>query len=113
MLFGASPPWRLIGRQQMLFARLVIGHRMLKAAQRRSPKFHAIQILVQALEGFDQIANDHIFGRFRHRGGPLSVGLGHSAMLLEVKRLRAVWFPDCRRHARPNPRKRMEPFAAH
>jgi hypothetical protein len=70
--------WRLRGHipalrsawQTITIARLIIGNRTLKAVQRRSPKFHAIQILVQALNGLGEIANDLVFRRFRHVIGP-------------------------------------------
>jgi hypothetical protein len=60
------------GGQKITLARLIIGDRTLKAVQRRSPKFHAIQILVQALNGLGEIANDLVFRRFRHVIGPCS-----------------------------------------
>ena len=59
------PAW-----QTITIARLIIGNRTLKAVQRRSPKFHTIQILVQALNGLGEIANDLVFRRFRHFIGP-------------------------------------------
>jgi hypothetical protein len=57
-------------RQKITLARLIIGNRMLKTVQRGGPKFHALQILVQALYGLGEIANDLIFRRFRHDTGP-------------------------------------------
>jgi len=58
------------GGQKITLARLIIGDRMLKAVQRFGPKFHAIQILVQALDGLGEVANDLVFRRFRHGIGP-------------------------------------------
>ena len=52
--------------QQMLFAGRVFGNRTLKTVQRRGPKFHAIQIFVQALKRLDEIANDLAFRLFWH-----------------------------------------------
>ena len=53
-------------RQQITLARLIIGNRTLKTVERLGPKFHAIQILVQALDGLGEVANDLVFRRFRH-----------------------------------------------
>jgi hypothetical protein len=58
------------GGQKIALARLIIGNRALKTVQRLSPEFHTIQILVQALEGFGEVANDLVFRRFRHGIGP-------------------------------------------
>ena len=76
--------------EQMLVTGPVVGDRMLERAEGGSPKFHAIQILAQPLEGFDQVPHNQIFCRFRHCYSPLSLS-GHF-LLLEVKRLRAVLF---------------------
>ena len=54
------------GREELPFTRLIIGDRMRKTAQRGSPKFHAIQVLVQSPKGLNQIAHNHIFCRFWH-----------------------------------------------
>src|SRR5580700_10966658 len=58
------------GGQKITLARLIIWNRPLKAVQSRGPKFHAIQILVQALDGLGEVANDLIFRRFRHDIAP-------------------------------------------
>jgi hypothetical protein len=58
------------GWQKITLARLIVRNRTLKTVQRLSPKFHAIQILVQALDGLGEIANDLVFRRFRHGIGP-------------------------------------------
>jgi hypothetical protein len=50
----------------MLVAWVVIRDRTLKTVERRSPKFHAIQIAAQALQRFDQVSYDRICCRFRH-----------------------------------------------
>jgi hypothetical protein len=60
------------GWQKITLARLIIGNRTLKTVQRRSPKFHAIQILVQAFNSLGEIARDLVFRRFRHVIGPSS-----------------------------------------
>jgi hypothetical protein len=54
------------GGQKITLARLIIRNRTLKTIQRLSPEFHTIQILVQTLEGFGEVANDLVFRRFRH-----------------------------------------------
>jgi hypothetical protein len=63
---GARIPALRPGRQKITLGRLIIGNRALEAIQRRSPKFHAFQILVQALDGLGEVANDLVFRRFRH-----------------------------------------------
>jgi hypothetical protein len=68
-LCGHVPALRS-GGQKITLARLIIRNRTLKAVQRRGPKFHAIQILVQALDGLGEVANDLIFRRFRHDIAP-------------------------------------------
>ena len=67
---GARVPALRPGGQKITLARLIIGNRTLKAVQRGCPKFHTIQILVQALKRFGEIANDLICRRFRHGIGP-------------------------------------------
>jgi hypothetical protein len=81
------------GRQKVTLARLIIGNRSLEAAQRGRPKFHAIQVLVQALKRFGEIAYDLVFRRFRHDLGPRP-----AIDVLFLERLRgclAVWFQCC------------------
>jgi hypothetical protein len=50
----------------MLVAWVVIRDRTLETVERRRPKFHAIQIVAQALQRFDQVSHDRICSRFRH-----------------------------------------------
>ena len=83
------PAW-----QTITIARLIIGNRTLKAVQRRSPKFHAIEILVQALDGLGEIANDLVFRRFRHVIGPYAQSTRFYSQGL--KRFLAFWFQCCR-----------------
>ena len=64
-LGGRVPTLRSSG-QKITFARLIIGNRTLKTVQRFGPKFHPLQILVQALDGLGEVANDLVFRRFRH-----------------------------------------------
>jgi hypothetical protein len=64
-LCGRVPTLRS-GGQKITLARLIIRNRTLKTIQRLSPEFHAIQILVQALESLGEVANDLVFRRFRH-----------------------------------------------
>jgi hypothetical protein len=64
-LCGRVPALRP-GGQKITLARLIIRNRTLKTVQRLSPKFHAIQILVQALDRLGEVANDLVFRRFRH-----------------------------------------------
>jgi hypothetical protein len=66
----AGVPTLAVGRQKVSLARLIIGNRPLKTVQRGGPKFHAFQILVQALKGFGKIAHDLVFRQFRHEIGP-------------------------------------------
>ena len=81
------------GRQKITLARLIIGNWTLKTVQRRGPKFHTIQILVQALNGLGEIANDLVFRRFRHVIGPCSaIDVSTPVML---RGLRALWFQCC------------------
>jgi hypothetical protein len=61
-----SVPASRPGGQKIMLARLIIRNRTLKTVQRLSPKFHTIQILVQALDGLGEVANDLVFRRFRH-----------------------------------------------
>ena len=63
---GPRVPALRPGRQKITLDRLIIGNRTLETVQRRSPKFHAFQILVQALNGLGEVANDLVFRRFRH-----------------------------------------------
>jgi len=63
---GARVPALRLGGQKITLARLIIGNRTLKTVQRLGPKFHAFQILVQALDGLGEIASDLVFRRFRH-----------------------------------------------
>jgi hypothetical protein len=67
------PPLRL---EQVLIAGPVVGDGMLERAESGGPEFHAIQILPQPLEGFDQVPHYQIFCRFRHCYSPLSL-IGH------------------------------------
>jgi hypothetical protein len=53
-----GPSRRFVSWQQIVVARPVFGCRTLKRPKRRRPQFHAIQIIVQAVEGLDQIADD-------------------------------------------------------
>jgi len=64
-LYRRVPTLRSSG-QKITLARLIIRNRTLKTVQRFGPKFHAIQILVQALDGLGEVANDLVFRRFRH-----------------------------------------------
>jgi hypothetical protein len=64
--FGALRLAILSRRQHISVARLVVGRGLLKTVPSGRPKFHAIQILAQLFQRFDQIVNDPFFGRFRH-----------------------------------------------
>src|SRR5580700_183495 len=90
----AGVPTLATGRQKITLAWLIIGNRPLKTVQRRGPKFHAIQILVQSLNRFGEIANDLVFRRFRHGIGPYAQSTHFCPC--KTKRLLAVWF-QCRR----------------
>jgi hypothetical protein len=54
----------------MLVVRPIVWNLVLKTIERCGPKFHAVQILTQPLERFDQISNDGICWRFRHYDAP-------------------------------------------
>jgi hypothetical protein len=49
-------------RQELAVARPIFRNRMVELSKRGTPKFHAIQVLPQALKGSDKIANDGVFG---------------------------------------------------
>ena len=79
--------------QQITLARLVLRNRTLKTVQRLGPKFHAFQILVQALDSLGEIANDLVFCRFRHVIWPcLAIDVSTPVVL---RRLVALWFRSC------------------
>jgi hypothetical protein len=81
---------------------LVLRHRLLKAPERRRPKFHAIQIFAQAVQRFDQIVDDRFFGLFRHHSwASIPQSLDHLIGLLlsspwGSRYFVALWFRDCR-----------------
>ena len=87
---GARVPTLGPTGQKITLARLIIGNRTLKTVQRLGPKFHAFQILVQALDGLSEIANDLVFRRFRHVIWPcLAIDVSTPVVL---RRLVALWF---------------------
>jgi len=57
---------RLLGRQEVFAIRPIVRRRLLKTAQSDRPQFHAIQIIVQAIQRLDEIASNHVSRAFRH-----------------------------------------------
>ena len=49
-------------RQELAVAGRIFRNRTIEVPKRGTPKFHAIQVLLQALKGSDKIANDGVFG---------------------------------------------------
>src|ERR1700733_3296273 len=82
-------------REQVLITRLIVGDRMLERAERGGPEVHAIQILAQPLEGFDQVTDNLVFCRFRHCY--CSFVRQRTFPLPGDKKLLALWFPDWQR----------------
>jgi hypothetical protein len=86
-----------LGRQQIPIARLILWYRLLEASQSGRPKFHAIEILAQAIQRFDQIVDDHFFGRFRYHNW---ASIPHRAdrligiFSLMLKDFGAFWFRE-------------------
>jgi hypothetical protein len=70
---------------------LVLRRGPLETSEGRSPKFHTIQLVVQAIQSFDQIVNNCIFGRLRHRCFASILGrtIPHSGS----RSWPAFWFP--------------------
>lgn len=93
----------------MLVAGAVVRNGVLERAEGGRPQFHAIQILAQPLEGFDQVPHNQIFCLFRHYYSPLSP-IGHF-LLLEDKRLGVVLFRDGQSSPEANLGDNTEPFA--
>jgi hypothetical protein len=52
--------------QKVGIARPVLRNRVMELAEHAAPEFHAVQILLQLLEGLHEIANNRVFGLFRH-----------------------------------------------
>ena len=75
---------RLDRRQAVRIERLVFRRRLLKTSDHGRPEFHAIQIVVQAIECLHEIADDHILDWFRH--GRNALGSGRGLFLLWASR---------------------------
>ena len=82
---------------------------MLERAECCGPEFHAIQILAQPFERFDQVPNNHVFCLFRHCYWPLS-RIGHF-LLLGVKRLQRSLVPRLPAGPCANLSDELEPLA--
>ncbi|MGC1354604.1 MAG: hypothetical protein WA851_02200, partial [Xanthobacteraceae bacterium] len=62
---------RLVGdvvtsRQDVIATRPVLRRRLLKGSQRRSPKFHPIEIVVQTIQRLDEVLHNGIWHGVRH-----------------------------------------------
>jgi hypothetical protein len=61
-----------MGLQQIALARLILRDRPCETAESLGPQLDAVQVLVQALKGFHQIADYQVFRLFRHCFTPLA-----------------------------------------
>jgi hypothetical protein len=96
---SGSRAWPVaFGRQQIPVVWLIPWYGLLKAAERRSPKLHAIEILAQAFQRFDEIMDDHFVGWFLHHcTASISQGSDHPINISSrtPRRFVALWFHRC------------------
>jgi hypothetical protein len=94
---GRSPSASVVAQfamsQKVSIARPVLRNRVIELPEHTAPEFHVVQVLLQLLEGLHVIANNRVFGLFRHTSWPSSRN-GHF-LLPTVKRPRAALFREC------------------